>query len=110
LTFSIVDLIPLSFDFFEPGGPAHLLPGRPLEQTRSFTRPRGSGFFITLSTISGAFVHPDGRTLTQRPLGQFLVTVGVRSPDTIVCRVRLTDENMDDAVSIQVRGALVLIA
>jgi hypothetical protein len=105
----ITNVIPLSFDFFEPGGPDHLLPGRPLEQTRAFERPPGSGFFVALTTVNGAFVHPDN-TLTQRPLGQFLVSLGVRGSNVVVCNVRLTDENMDDAIHIIVRGVLVLLA
>ena len=107
--FSIIDLVPFFFDFNEPGGTSHLLPGRPLEAGQRFTRPRGSGFFIMLTQTNMMFVHPDG-TLTERPLGQMRVRVGVRDPDVIVCRVRLTDENMDDAVRIQVSGVLALIA
>ncbi len=108
---AVIGIVPFSFDFNEPGGRNNLLPGRPLEQTRRFTRPPRSGFFTVLSSFSGAFVHPGGTTLTERPLGQFHVSLGVGSTgDTIICRVRLTDENMDDAVRISVRGALVLLA
>jgi hypothetical protein len=97
----IVGFFPHTFEFFEPGGPDHLLPGRPLEQSATFTRPPGSGFFVTLQGFHCAFVHPD-QTLTQRPLGLIRVSVGVVSPNTLVCRVRLTDENMDDAIRITV--------
>jgi hypothetical protein len=106
---SIIDIIPFFFDFFEPGGTNNLLPGRPLEQSRRFTRPPRSGFFLTLTGISGSFIHPGG-TLTERPLGQFKVWTRVSGPDTVICRVRLTDENMDDAIHIQVNGLVVLIA
>ena len=104
--FSIIDIVGFLFDFFEPGGTNNLLPGRPLEQTRRIQRPRGSGAAVWLTTISGAFVTGGGRTLTDRPLGQFRVKVGLREPDILVCQVRLTDENMDDAIRIQVRGAV----
>ena len=102
----ITDVVGFFFDFFEPGGTSHLLPGRPLEQTKQFNRPRGSGFVVVLNLVNGAFVQ--GNTLTERPLGQFLVSAGVRGENTIVCRVRLTDENMDDAIHIQVRGAVIV--
>jgi hypothetical protein len=107
---SIISIEGFFFDFFEPGGTDHLLPGRPLEQTKSIARPRGSGFMVCLNMINGAFVIGDGNTLGQRPLGQFLVRVGMRDPDLLVCRVRLTDENMDDAIRIQVRGAVMFFA
>jgi hypothetical protein len=95
------------FEFFEPGGTSHLLPGRPLEQSVPFTLPQGAGFFVTIRSFTGAFVHPD-KTLTQRPFGLFSVSVGVRDRSVLVCRVRLTDENMDDAVLIRV-GAFVMM-
>jgi hypothetical protein len=99
----ILDFFNKDFEFFEPGGTAHLLPGRPLEQSAPFTLPQGAGFFVTLSSFTGAFVHPD-KNLTQRPLGLFSVSVGVRTSSTLVCRVRLTDENMDDPILIRVRA------
>jgi|GEM_PF-2451223 hypothetical protein len=108
--FSIVSIVGFFFDFFEPGGPAHLLPGRPLEQTTTIIRPRGAGFMVCLNLISGAFVTNGGGILTQRPLGQFKVSAGFRDPNTLVCRVRLTDENMDDPIHIQVRGAVLFFA
>jgi len=108
--FSIISVVGFFFDFFEPGGTNNLLPGRPLEQTRRIIRPRGAGFMVCLNMINGAFVTDGGTSLTQRPLGQFLVRAGFRDPDTLVCRVRLTDENMDDAIRIQVRGAVLFFA
>jgi hypothetical protein len=57
-----------------------------------------------LNGINSAFVN--GAFLGQRPLGQFRVHVGLRDPDIIVCRVRLTDENMDDAIRFQVHGSV----
>jgi hypothetical protein len=98
------------FDFFAQGGPGNLKPGRPLEQTKRINRPRGSGFMVSLGQITGAFVSGDGNTLTQRPLGMFNVRVGVRDPDILVCRVRLTDENSDDAVRIQAGGFVLFFA
>jgi hypothetical protein len=94
-----------SFVFDEPGGTSHLLPGRPLEQTRRVDRPPGSGFAVWLSSFSGSFVS--GTMLRQRPLGQFRVSVGIRDTNVLVCRVRLTDENMDDPVRVRV-GACVM--
>ncbi|WOJ91276.1 hypothetical protein RZS28_08485 [Methylocapsa polymorpha] len=101
---SIVGVAPFFFDFFEPGGPDHLLPGRPLEQTQTVNRPRGSGFVVGLNSFNGAFVTDGGNTLTQRPLGQFEVFAGLRDFNVLVCRVRLTDENSDDPIRIQVSG------
>lgn len=108
--FSIVKIDGFFFDFFEPGGPDHLLPGRPLEQTATIVRPSGAGFMVCLNLINGAFVTNGGANLTQRPLGQFNVSAGFRDPNTLVCRVRLTDENMDDPIRIQVRGAVLFFA
>ena len=100
------------FEFLEPGGTSHLLPGRPLEQSVRIVPPRGvppgAGFFVVLRGFTGAFVDPDGRLLTQRPLGLFSVNVGVRS-GALVCRVRLTDENSDDAIRIIVTAYIVFI-
>jgi hypothetical protein len=104
---SILSVQGFFFDFFEPGGPDHLLPGRPLEQTTTVNRPQGSGFLVCLNMINGAFVTDGGANLTERPLGQFNVVVGLRDPNIIVCHVRLTDENSDDPIRIQVRGAVI---
>jgi hypothetical protein len=96
-----------TFEFLEPGGPDHLLPGRPLEQSVRIVpptgTPAGAGFFVVLRGFEGAFVSPDGRFLRERPFGQFRVRVGVIS-GALVCRVRLTDINMDDAVFIRVHA------
>ena len=108
--FSIVNIVGFFFDFFEPGGPDHLLPGRPLEQTTTIIRPTGAGFMVCLNLINGAFVTNGGGVLTERPLGQFLVNAGFRDPNTLVCRVRLTDSNSDDPIRIQVRGAVLFFA
>lgn len=103
---SIVGVVPFSFTFFEPGGTDHLLPGRPLEQTQTVNRPRGAGFMVSLSGFSGAFVTNGGNLLTQRPFGQFEVFAGIRDVNVLVCRVRLTDENSDDPIKINVRGTV----
>lgn len=91
------------FDFVEPGGRDHLLPGRPLEQTIAVPRPQGTGFMVAINGFTGAFVTDGGGTLTQRPLGQLTVFAGMRDFNTLVCRVRLTDENSDDAIHIIAR-------
>lgn len=105
---SIVDVVPFFFDFVEPGGPDHLLPGRPLEQTQIINRPRGAGFTVSLAGFSGLFFTDGGASLTQRPLGQFEVFTGIRDFNVLVCRVRLTDENSDDPIHIQVSGTVLL--
>ncbi|MFA7440481.1 MAG: hypothetical protein WCZ66_05870 [Sphingomonadaceae bacterium] len=102
---TIAGIVSFSFDFDEPGGRDHLLPGRPLVQTQTLDRPRGSGFVVGLSGFNAAFVT-GGNFLTQRPLGQFRVNVGIRNFNELVCSVRLTDENMDDAIRVIVRGTV----
>jgi hypothetical protein len=103
---TIIGVTPFFFDFFEPGGPNHLLPGRPLEQTQTVNRPRGSGFLVSLAGFTGAFVTDGGNVLTNRPLGQFKIWTGIRDFNVLVCRVRLSDENSDDAIRIQVTGTV----
>jgi hypothetical protein len=103
---AIVGVTPFFFDFVEPGGPNNLLPGRPLEKTQPVDRPRGAGFVVSLAGFNGAFVTDGGGALTQRPLGQFQVWTGIRDFNVLVCRVRLTDENSDDPIHIQVRGTV----
>jgi hypothetical protein len=61
---------------------------------------------VSLASINGFFFTDGGAHLTQRPLGQFQVSAGWREPNTVVCRVRLTDENMDDPIRIQVSGTV----
>lgn len=104
----IVNVVGFDFFFDEPGGRDHLLPGRPLEQTRPIDIPSGAGFIVSVAQFSGSFVTDGGVHLTERPLGQFQISVGIRDGNTIVCRVRLTDSNMDDAVKISVRGSVLI--
>jgi len=78
---AVVGVSGFSFDFFNEGGPNNLKPGRPTTQTASFTPPRGAGAFVCLSTVLGAFVTNGGANLTERPLGEFEVSVGVRRPN-----------------------------
>jgi hypothetical protein len=108
---SITDVVGFFFDFFEPGGTNNLLPGRPLEQSQAIQLPRGAGFMVSINSIEGAFVTGNGLAfLTQRPFGKFQVRTGVRNGNSIVCQVRLTDENMDDAIRIRVRGSVLVFA
>ena len=93
------------FDFNEPGGTSHLLPGRPLEQSRRFDRERDAGAAVWLTSVNGAFVN--GGSLGDRPLGQIRASVGIRD-SAVVCRVRLTDRNMDDAIRFQVRCTVMI--
>ncbi len=91
------------FNFVELGGTNRLKPGGLLEQTIDVPRPPGSGFMVALNGFSGAFITDGGARLTQRPLGQFYVFAWIRGENTLVCRVRLTDENADDPIQILVR-------
>jgi hypothetical protein len=104
---AVVGVSGFSFDFFNEGGPNNLLPGRPTTQTASFTPPRGAGAFVCLSTVLGAFVTDGGVHLTERPLGEFEISVGFAGPTTLSCTIRLTDSNSDDPVKVSVRGLIV---
>jgi len=104
---SIVGLSSFAFDFFNEGGTNNLLPGRPTTQTASFRPPAGAGAFVCLSTFLGAFVTNGGANLTERPLGEFEVSVGFAGPTTLSCTIRLTDSNSDDPVKVSVRGLIV---
>jgi hypothetical protein len=104
---AVVGVSGFSFDFFNEGGPNNLLPGRPTTQTASFTPPSGAGAFVCLSTVLGAFVTDGGVHLTERPLGEFEISVGFAGPTTLSCTIRLTDSNSDDPVKVSVRGLIV---
>ena len=104
---AVVGVSGFSFDFFNEGGNNNLLPGRPTTQTASFTPPTGAGAFACLSTFLGAFVTDGGAHLTERPLGEFEVSVGFAGPRTLSCTIRLTDSNSDDPVKVSVRGLIV---
>jgi len=60
-----------------------------------------------LSTFLGAFVTDGGAHLTERPLGEFEVSVGFAGPTNLPCTIRLTDSNSDDPVKVNVRGLIV---
>ena len=100
------------FRFLETGGPNQLKPGRPLEQSVPIVppagTPAGARFFVVLRGFDGAFASPDGRFLRERPFGMFRVHVGIRSR-ALVCQVRLTDINLDDAVLIRVSAFVAFI-
>lgn len=100
---SVISFVGADFTFQENSN----TPGRTLEQTRTVTRPPGSGFFVGLNVINGAFTTSDFQHLTERPLGQFFVIVGMRGDNTLVCQVRLTDSNSDDPVFIRVRAFVI---
>ncbi len=104
---AIVGVSGFAFDFFNEGGPNNLLPGRPTTQTASFTPPAGAGAFVCLSSLFNAFVTNGGANLTERPLGEFEVSVGFAGPTTLSCTIRLTDSNSDDPVKVSVRGLIV---
>jgi hypothetical protein len=99
---TILSVVPRIFTFRESSG----TPGRTLEQAVAITRPPNAGSFTMISGMTAAFTTSNFQTLTERPLGQFLAEVFLRG-DNFVCRVRLTDSNADDPISISVRGLVV---
>ena len=104
---AVVGVSEFAFDFFNEGGTNNLLPGRPTTQTASFQPPAGAEAFVCLRTFLGAFVTNGGANLTERPLGEFEVSVGFAGPSTLSCTIRLTDSNSDDPVKVSVRGLIV---
>jgi hypothetical protein len=104
---AVVGVSGFSFNFFNEGGTNNLLPGRPTSQTASFRPPAGAGAFVSLNAFLGAFVTNGGANLTERPLGEFEVSVGFAGPTTLSCTIRLTDSNSDDPVKVSVRGLIV---
>ena len=104
---AIVGFSAFAFDFFNEGGSNNLLPGRPTTQTASFQPPARAGAFVCLRSFLGAFVTDGGADLTERPLGEFEVSVGFTGPTTLSCTIRLTDSNSDDPVKVSVRGLIV---
>jgi hypothetical protein len=80
--------------------------GNTTEQTVAVNRPPGAGFTVMLQDLYYAFVDRNNRAqLTERLLGQFIADIGLRGNE-LVCRVRLTDRNADDPVSIFVTAAV----
>ncbi|MCA9234319.1 MAG: hypothetical protein KDA44_02555 [Planctomycetales bacterium] len=76
------------------------------EQTSAVPRPNNAGFVTFLNTLNYAFVTSSGSTtIKERPLGQFFARVGLRG-NNLVCTVRLTDRNADDAVRITVSAGV----
>lgn len=69
-------------------------------------RPPGSGFIVMLQDLYYAFTNSGASLLTERPLGQFLVDIGIREDNLLVCKVRLTDINADDPVLITVSAGV----
>jgi hypothetical protein len=104
---AIVGFSPFAFDFFNEGGRNNLLPGRPTTQTASFQGPSGAGAFVVLRSFLGAFVTDGGVNLTERPLGEFDVSVGFANNTTLSCTIRLSDSNGDDPIKVSVRGFIV---
>ncbi len=81
-------------------------PGRQLEQSVVITVPSGAGFFTCIPYLMGSFTSSDFQHLTERPLGQFYVSVGLRG-NNLVCSVRLTDSNSDDPIFIEATATVV---
>jgi kumamolisin len=99
---SIVSVASQLFTFKENSN----TPGRFLEQSVVVNVPAGAGWFTCIPHVMGAFTSSDFQTLTERPLGQFFVNVGMRG-NNLVCTVRLTDSNSDDPIYIEVSGTVV---
>jgi len=88
-----------TFEFRRANGEAE-------EKTVAVSRPAGAGFIVMVQDLYYAFMSAaSGNTLRERPLGQFVVDVGMRG-DNLVCKVRLTDVNADDPVSISVTAGV----
>jgi hypothetical protein len=99
---SIVNVVSHLFSFRENSN----TPGRRLEQSVVVTIPSGAGFFLCLSTLNGAFTSSNFQNLNERPLGQFMATLGMRG-DNLVCTVRLSDNDANDPIAIDVRALVV---
>lgn len=99
---AIVGLASHTFTFKENSS----TPGRQLEQSVVVSVPSGAGYFTCIPYLMGAFTTPDFLHLTERPLGQFYVSVGLRG-NNLVCSVRLTDSNSDDPIYIEVSATVV---
>lgn len=93
----------VSFFFDAPGGPDHLLPGGPQSQSKPIDLQPGDSVVFALMAVNGAFIS-DGVNLGERPLGQMMAELSFAPPNLMVCRVRLTDRNMDDAIRFWVSG------
>jgi hypothetical protein len=104
---AITGLSEFTFNFFNEGGTNNLKPGRPTTQTVSFAAPGGAGGFVCLRTIIGAFVTDGGTHLTERPLGEIMVTVFFSGPGKLSCTIELSDSNSDDPVKVIVQGLIV---
>ena len=98
----IVGLASATFTFKENAN----TPGQTHEQSKVVSVPSGAGFFCMIPYFTGAFTNSSFTHLTERPLGQFLVGVGLRG-NNLVCQVRLSDKNSDDPIFIQVTAVVV---
>jgi hypothetical protein len=95
------------FFFFNQGGTDNLLPGRPTTQTVPFMSPPNSGGpLICVSMVNGRFVTDGGAKITQRPLGQFIWNVWVAAAGVLACEIKLSDENLDDPIKVELAGTL----
>jgi hypothetical protein len=99
---SIVSVADHVFSFNENSN----TPGRLLEQSVVVNVPPNTGFFVSMYGFTGSFTTGDFQFLTERPLGQFHVALGLRG-NNFVCQVRLTDSNSDDPISINVSGLVI---
>lgn len=99
---SMVSIALADFNFQENAN----TPGRLLQQSKPINRPANAGFFVVLQAYQSSFTTSDFQHLTERPLGEFSVRLGLTG-NNFVCQVRLTDSNQDDPIVIRVSGAVV---
>jgi len=99
---AILSVVPHTFSFRENTN----TPGRFLEQSAVVDVPAGAGFFTSIFSFTAGFTTPDFQRLTERPLGQLSIGVGLRG-NNFVCTVRLTDSNSDDPIAIDVSALVV---
>ncbi|MFI6702805.1 hypothetical protein ACIBJC_28330 [Streptomyces sp. NPDC050509] len=92
----------VNFFFDAPGGPDHLLPGGPQSQRKPIDLQPGDSVVFALMAFSGAFIS--GANLTNRPLGQMKAELSFAPPNFMVCGIRLSDANGDDAIQFYVNG------
>jgi hypothetical protein len=59
-----------------------------------------------VSAVNGRFVTDGGANITQRPLGQFIWNVYLPESLVLACEIKLSDENLDDPIQVNVDGTL----
>jgi hypothetical protein len=104
-TVEVTSIVRVASHHFEFRENAHT-PGRLLEQAVAVDVPQGAGLFCSVPYFTAAYTTPDFVGLSERPLGELLVSVGMRG-NNLVCQVMLSDRNGDDPILIRVAGVVV---